>query len=930
MKKLWKIIALTLVVVFAVAAIAAAAPIPIVDPNNALTKADTKSLEGRIKELERKHNINIGVLLLTVPNGKQSGAVASGYLTQNGYANAVNGGVVLLLDLQNHGWYVATDKKMEKAITAEYGVKRLGTNIVANMKSSSSPAPAPLLYYDNVRGDSYADVIKETVTLPLTLQPRSSRFISTLTQDAFGIEAFGPQALILKQDNDYFWYPQYQATVALAVREDIGAITGWEDVLKSNNRVALTERQPFFAYLLMGLTYGLSGTWDTGAAMEYLQKLQQEGRLDIDSRYGNRSILGPGRHQAEAPIRIMFDYEIAQLNQADGHYKIVIPREGTLTFTKGLLTKKPLYFNNHKLAASLVAHGFRPVPALQALLPDQVSPLYPKDSAYHVASNITDPEEFHNIADNLNAQVRRQVYGLRLFATADGFEHYFSYYVLLAVTVLLFSAFIPNILQPGVRHGLMGLCLTIVLLIVIRVMKLGFSSDYEHLVRWCWYAYYLGFDLLGLFLLWIAWATDKPAEVSRPPRWWYGLAVLAGLVQLFVFTNDYHQLIWQFQPGFVDSNDIYTSSWLLYAISIFYLAMMAAATGLLIYKALRNTFFRTKVILPVTVLLGYFFYMYGYNRWLFFQQTELIFTTCLVLDLFALCGALTGLFTVNKNYVGIFKAASLGMQIADADGKIVYASGKVAPAGPDVVIHRQEITAGQVIWYEDVKELNELKRRLRLTTEALQRSQMLLAREGQIRGSYLELRMRNQLYDELERILATKNKDILSDLHALKDTAISPELRRASVCHLNILACFLKKKCVMLLHGKSGNMVDTAYLTNALTESCRYATQAGLGTALKTAVISKTCGSLRAMFLYDAFEEILETALSRQAENLLVQLTEQPDKILTLSCYVDGDREKLLAALQDLAAGTLAVLNKAGARIQVKDLDDAVSLTVSV
>jgi uncharacterized membrane protein YgcG len=114
MKKLWKLIALTLVVVFAVAAIAAAAPIPIVDPNNALTKADVKSLEGRIKELERKHSINIGVLLLTVPNGKQSGAVASGYLTQNGYANAVNGGVVLLLDLQNHGWYVATDKKMEK------------------------------------------------------------------------------------------------------------------------------------------------------------------------------------------------------------------------------------------------------------------------------------------------------------------------------------------------------------------------------------------------------------------------------------------------------------------------------------------------------------------------------------------------------------------------------------------------------------------------------------------------------------------------------------------------------------------------------------------------------------------------------------------------------------------------------------------------
>jgi uncharacterized membrane protein YgcG len=142
MKKLWKIIALTLIVVFAVAAIAAAAPVPIVDPNNVLTKEDTKALQGRIQELNKKHNINIGVLLLTVPNGKNASAVASGYLTQNGYANAQNGGVVLLLDMQNHGWYVATDKKMEKAITADYGVKRLGTNIVANMKNSKTPAPA--------------------------------------------------------------------------------------------------------------------------------------------------------------------------------------------------------------------------------------------------------------------------------------------------------------------------------------------------------------------------------------------------------------------------------------------------------------------------------------------------------------------------------------------------------------------------------------------------------------------------------------------------------------------------------------------------------------------------------------------------------------------------------------------------------------------
>jgi hypothetical protein len=147
---------------------------------------------------------------------------------------------------------------------------------------------------------------------------------------------------------------------------------------------------------------------------------------------------------------------------------------------------------------------------------------------------------------------------------------------------------------------------------------------------------------------------------------------------------------------------------------------------------------------------------------------------------------------------------------------------------------------------------------------------------------------------------------------------------------LNILACFLKKKCVMLLNGKTGNMVDTAYLTSSLAESCRYATQAGLATVLKTSLISATCGSQRAMFIYDAFEEILETSLGKQAENLLVQLTENEDKTILLSCYVGGDREKLPAALNGLATGSLAVMNKVGARLEVKDLDDAISLIISI
>jgi len=55
-----------------------------------------------------------------------------------------------------------------------------------------------------------------------------------------------------------------------------------EDVLNSESKVALTIRQPFFSYLLIGLTYGLTGKWETQAAITYLQKLQQNDRLLLD------------------------------------------------------------------------------------------------------------------------------------------------------------------------------------------------------------------------------------------------------------------------------------------------------------------------------------------------------------------------------------------------------------------------------------------------------------------------------------------------------------------------------------------------------------------------------------------------------------------------------------------------------------------------
>jgi hypothetical protein len=793
-------------------------------------------------------------------------------------------------------------------------------------------AEVPLIYYDNSLSDEYAAVLRETVTTPITLLGRTRYFLSTFTHGAYGVEAFSTQAQVLAQNKDYTWQPHYQATVVLAVREDIQDITGWQDALASKYKIAITERQPYFSYLLMGLSYGLSGRWETQSAVNYLRQLQQEERLVINNKFGSISFLNKPRQEQDTPIMIVFDYQAVQLQKLGNKYKIIIPKEGTLTLTKGILTKGPLAIDNNKLAESLAKHGFRPVPSLQKFLPSQMNSAYPRERYYQIATGVPDQEDFTNLADNLGAQVRRQVFGVRYFATADGFEHYLSYFLLLAFTVFIFAAIMQNVLQPGVKKALTFLGSTITLFIIVRIIKLGLAPEYANLERWLWYTYYLFYLLIGLFMLWIASATDQPAEKQAPPPWWHALAAISLVLLTIVFTNDLHQLVWKFQVGFIDSSDVNFPTLLNYGIYVFYLLMLLIGTLLLMHKVLNSSYLRYKSLLPLGILVLFFVYIYGYSQnWLAFRQSEVVFNTCLTIDLFVLLGALTGLLTFNKNYEKLFAASSLHMQITDQMGKVIYTSGSTPQTiTPDTVIHRQNITAGQVIWYEDVRELNELKRRLHLTSEALQRSQILLAKERQIRGSYLALRMRNQLYDELETVLATKNKDMVSDLKAMQDQAVSRELKEASVHHLNILACFLKKKCVMLLHGKAENFISIKDLTAAFTESCHYALQAGLATALRTEVSMANCSTMRAMFLYDCFEEALETALSKQATDLLVQLTEKPDKSLTLICYVGGDTEKLLEAFLELVQSSTVLRTKNGSKVEVKNLDDAITLSVSI
>lgn len=810
-----------------------------------------------------------------------------------------------------------------------------------------SSVQAGQIFYDNTFGDGYAKVLQASLESDVTYHGAAPKFLGNVNKVTAGVEADSLQTGIFLKNPAYHWYPHYLATVILAVDRDVCQenINGWQDVLKTRSKLCLPLVSVEYEYCLMALTYGLSGSMDTDKTIDYLKELQEQGLLQLaEPNGGYSSYLHKKTSAAGTHVYVLYDYQAVQLNKQGRHLQIVVPREGTLTFIRGILARRNLDFNQNLLHKALLQQGFRPVDML--LTPPEpgsgstaawskinrstpgllLDSSYPRFREYLTASRVQDPNDFNLSSQKLSTQVRRQVLGLHKFYTADGYEHNAVYLVITVLIIFIFNMLLGKVLQQGVRRALMGLGTAAVLLIVMRLIKLNLPLDYEYCARWLWYAYYIFFFSMSLFLVWISWATDRPLEDNRPPSWWYVLAGISTLSVLIILTNDLHQLVWGFLPDFKDSLAIYSHKPLFYVLTCEYLLMLLGACLFLVVKVWKNSFMRHKVILPLFILLAFFGYLYGYNiGWPLFSNSEIVLTFCGTMLLFVIAATYTGLFNTNRNYQEVFSASTLNLQILNREGRPVFCAAQLPASGVNVVTHRMPVTGGQVVWYEDIRELNDLEHKLALTTEALVRSRQLLEKEEQVRGAYTELQIRNQLYDELEVVIAHKHPAILEDLNVLRDQGNNKAIKTRAVRHLNILSCYLKKRCVLLLLGKEKNTIDVQDMKAAFTESCLYASQSGINSLFQSELSVPRIGSMEALFFYDFFEEVLENVFSLTAEDLLVRLLQEQNR-LQLSLLLSGEQTSLLMAMRSLTSRP----EFARHQLHVKDLDDAVSITLTL
>lgn len=97
---------------------------------------------------------------------------------------------------------------------------------------------------------------------------------------------------------------------------------------------------------------------------------------------------------------------------------------------------------------------------------------------------------------------------------------------------------------------------------------------------------------------------------------------------------------------------------------------------------------------------------------------------------------------------------------------------------------------------------------------------------------------------------------------------------RQVVARLNVLACYLKKQCVLLLRGREDNSLPSRELVLAVRELCRYLERTGL----KTLVDVRLEGQLpveTALGFFQLLEEASEEAVRQKEQSQICCIKEK-------------------------------------------------------
>ena len=492
------------------------------------------------------------------------------------------------------------------------------------------------------------------------------------------------------------------------------------------------------------------------------------------------------------------------------------------------------------------------------------------------------------------------------------FGNYFCSYL---ADLIFFSLLIAwaisiqiRIVQPSVRRNLILVAVLLILWLLIRMVKYRFIDEQDTVSRYLWYAYYIPQCLVPpvglLAALGIERKNDKPIS-----RLTYLIFVPAVLLILLIFTNDLHQTIFSFQPGFKNFSKDYRHEFG-YFLAIVWIVGMTLAWGIVLFAKCSISACRKRKWIPLLtfllcVIVCFICYKFAAAVYkvpeLFSFSVIVIFESCIGI----------GLIPSNENYTEYYNLSQVSSVITDKDLRIAVRSQdapsltkeQLAEALHDHVmiddntrLSSREISGGRVFWTENLSAINELNAQLTDVNEVLSEENDLVAYENELKEKKAHIEQKNKLYESILALVADELSLAKSYVGEIDENSSDFEKKMHIVC---VLAAYIKRRSNLAVIEERRKTMDVKEIAVSVKESLKYLSDCGVATSL-TVVGEGEFPSRRCILLYEFFEECVRRALPT-VSGMLVNLSANSEHLSLRVAATDasGSVEKCIAKIKE-------------------------------
>ena len=477
------------------------------------------------------------------------------------------------------------------------------------------------------------------------------------------------------------------------------------------------------------------------------------------------------------------------------------------------------------------------------------------------------------------------------------------YFVYLLLLALWWGSIRNRIVQSNMRIFLLLEHMCMLVAMTTRFLQDAFLqtallSGATPLMRASGYFVVISTILTSLFGLYASFGLGK-AEEYRINRNWYFLLIPAGILILFLLTNESHHLIFLLSGDDTQSNLYYHPNMGIFVIIAWAISLVVVRI-FLIYRRSRDIqgsslLKSAPFLIAVFMLLfnvPYIYYSFvveyefvEYFAFIFFLEA-IIWESCII----------AGMVPVNTHYEEVFDRSTVAMQIVKEDGTSYLKSAEApelsaelfellkkqttvrTPEGQE--LHMHVIHGGHSIWQSDISQTIAAIDELQKSAEKLEHEGDLLRQELKARSDETRVKEQNYIYNQL----TDEIEEQLLLLHNLLEERESVADKAALFKKICLVGTYIKRRCNLRLIEQSEKRISNEELKLCYHELADCLQQLKVETDIRWNATNELAPEF-AIFTLDVFECLLEY---EHFELHSIKMYFETDTVFSIRMYSDN------------------------------------------